>query len=160
VSGSVAIASQSGAVCSSLLDWSTATGVGFSTFISVGNKVDVDEADLLEYLKDDPNTNVIGMYVEGANRGRELVRQAREASKKKPLIVLKSGRTSSGSKAASSHTGALSGSDKVYDAAFRQANAIRVNTIDEMFDLLQVFSNMPLPKGDGLAIVTNAGGHG
>ncbi|HPT74734.1 MAG TPA: acetate--CoA ligase family protein, partial [Methanomassiliicoccaceae archaeon] len=160
VSGSVAIASQSGAVCSSLLDWSTATGVGFSTFISVGNKVDIDEADLLEYLKNDPNTNVIGMYVEGANRGRELMRQLREASKNKPIIVLKSGRTSSGSKAASSHTGALSGSDKVYDAAFRQANAIRVNTIDEMLDLLQVFSNMPLPKGDGLAIVTNAGGHG
>jgi len=160
VTGSVAIASQSGAVCSSFLDWSTATKVGFSTFISVGNKVDVDEADLLEYLKDDPYTNVIGMYIEGANRGRELVRQVHETTKKKPVIVLKSGRTSSGSKAASSHTGALSGSDKVYDAAFRQANAIRVSTIDEMFDLLQVFSNMPLPKGDGLAIVTNAGGHG
>ncbi|NLI73605.1 MAG: CoA-binding protein [Euryarchaeota archaeon] len=160
VSGSVAIASQSGAVCSSLLDWSTATGVGFSTFISVGNKVDVDEADLLEYLKDDPNTNVIGMYIEGADRGRELMHQARETSKKKPLIILKSGRTSSGSKAASSHTGALSGSDQVYDAAFRQASAIRVKTTDELFDLLQVFSYMPLPKGDGLAIVTNAGGHG
>jgi len=160
VGGSVAIASQSGAVCSSLLDWSTETGVGFSSFVSVGNKVDIDEADLLEYLKDDNDTNVIGMYIEGANRGKELMKQAFETSKVKPIIVLKSGRTSSGSKAASSHTGALSGSDKVYDAAFRQSNIMRVNTIDEMVDLLQVFANMPLPNGDGLAIVTNAGGHG
>ncbi|MFA5311857.1 MAG: acetate--CoA ligase family protein [Methanomassiliicoccales archaeon] len=158
--GSVAIASQSGAVCSSMLDWSTKTHVGFSKFISVGNKVDIDEADLLAYLKDDENTKVVGMYLEGANRGKDLMREAFETSKVKPIIALKSGRTSSGSKAASSHTGALSGSDKVYDAAFQQANVIRVNTIDELFDLLQVFSNMPLPKDGGLAIVTNAGGHG
>jgi len=160
VEGAVAIASQSGAVCSSLLDWSTQTKVGFSSFVSVGNKADIDEADLLAYLKDDPNTKVIGMYIEGANRGKELMRQAFETSRVKPIIVLKSGRTSSGSKAASSHTGALSGSDKVFDAAFGQSGVIRVSTIDELFDLLQVFSNMPLPKGDGLAIVTNAGGHG
>ena len=100
------------------------------------------------------------MYVEGTNRGKEFMHQAALTSKKKPIIMLKSGRTSSGSKAASSHTGALSGSDKVYDAAFHQANVMRVSTIDEMFDLMQVFANMPLPKGDGLAIVTNAGGHG
>jgi acetate---CoA ligase (ADP-forming) len=158
--GSIAMVSQSGAVCSSMLDWSTKTRVGFSKFISVGNKVDVDEADLLNYLKDDPNTKVIGMYLEGANRGKELMREAFEASKVKPVIVLKSGRTSSGSKAASSHTGALSGSDKIYDAAFTQANVIRVQTIDDLFDLLQVFANMPLPGEGGLAIVTNAGGHG
>jgi len=160
MSGSIAMASQSGAVCSSMLDWSTKSRVGFSKFISVGNKVDVDEADLLAYLKDDPDTNVIGMYLEGANRGRELMKEAFRTTQVKPIIVLKSGRTSSGSKAASSHTGALSGSDKVYDAAFQQSNVIRVNTIDELFDLLQVFANMPMPKGDGLAIVTNAGGHG
>ena len=158
--GSVAIASQSGAVCSSMLDWSTESQVGFSNFISVGNKVDIDEADLLDYLKDDPATNVIGIYLEGADRGREFMRQALKTSAAKPIIVLKSGRTSTGSKAASSHTGALSGSDKVYDAAFRQANIIRVDTLDEMFDILQVFAHMPLPKGDGLAIITNAGGHG
>jgi acetyl coenzyme A synthetase (ADP forming)-like protein len=160
MSGSIGVASQSGAVCSSLLDWSTRTRVGFSKFVSVGNKVDIDEADLLGYLKDDPATKVIGMYVEGANRGKEFMRQAYEASKVKPVIVLKSGRTSSGSKAASSHTGALSGSDKVYDAAFQQSNVIRVHTIDELFDYFQVFANMPVPQGDGLAIVTNAGGHG
>jgi acetyltransferase len=160
MAGSIAIASQSGAVCSSMLDWSTKSKVGFSKFISVGNKLDIDEADLLKYLKDDPDTNVIGMYIEGANRGKELMNEAFRTSQVKPIIVLKSGRTSSGSKAASSHTGALSGSDKIYDAAFHQANIIRVNTIDELFDLLQVFANMPMPKGDGLAIVTNAGGHG
>ncbi|NLT37396.1 MAG: CoA-binding protein [Methanomassiliicoccus sp.] len=160
MAGSIAIASQSGAVCSSMLDWSTKSKVGFSKFISVGNKLDIDEADLLKSLKDDPDTNVIGMYIEGANRGKELMNEAFRTSQVKPIIVLKSGRTSSGSKAASSHTGALSGSDKIYDAAFHQANIIRVNTIDELFDLLQVFANMPMPKGDGLAIVTNAGGHG
>jgi len=158
--GSIAVASQSGAVCSSMLDWSTKTRVGFSKFVSVGNKADIDEADLLSYLREDKDTKVIGMYLEGANRGKELMREAFETSKVKPIIALKSGRTSSGSKAASSHTGALSGSDKVYDAAFTQSNVLRVNTIDELFDLLQVFANMPLPKEGGLAIVTNAGGHG
>ncbi len=160
MTGSIAIASQSGAVCSSMLDWSTKSRVGFSKFISVGNKVDIDEADLLAYLKDDPSTNVIGMYIEGANRGKELMKEAFSTSQVKPIIVLKSGRTSSGSKAASSHTGALSGSDKVYDAALTQSGVVRVKTIDELFDLLEVFANMPMPKGDGLAIVTNAGGHG
>jgi acetyltransferase len=160
MAGSIAIASQSGAVCSSMLDWSTKSRLGFSKFISVGNKVDIDEADLLAYLKDDPSTNVIGMYIEGANRGKELMKEAFKASQVKPIIVLKSGRTSSGSKAASSHTGALSGSDKIYDAALAQSGVVRVKTIDELYDLLEVFANMPLPKGEGLAIVTNAGGHG
>jgi len=160
MTGSIAIASQSGAVCSSMLDWSTKSRVGFSKFISVGNKVDIDEADLLAYLKDDPSTKVIGMYIEGANRGKELMREAFSTTQVKPIIVLKSGRTSSGSKAASSHTGALSGSDKIYDAALAQSGVIRVKTIDELFDLLQVFATMPMPKGEGLAIVTNAGGHG
>ena len=145
--GPVAISSQSGAVCSSMLDWATKSKVGFSKFVST-------------YLKDDDQTKVIGMYIEGANRGKAFMRAALKTSREKPIIVLKSGRTSCGSKAASSHTGALSGSDKVYDAAFRQSGIMRVNTIDEMFDLLQVFANMPLPKGEGLAIVTNAGGHG
>jgi acetyl coenzyme A synthetase (ADP forming)-like protein len=158
--GPVAISSQSGAVCSSMLDWATKSKVGFSKFVSTGNKVDIDEADLMNYLRDDDQTKVIGMYIEGANRGKAFMRAALKTSRQKPIIVLKSGRTSCGSKAASSHTGALSGSDKVYDAAFRQSGIMRVNTIDEMFDLLQVFANMPLPKGDGLAIVTNAGGHG
>ncbi len=122
--------------------------------------MDVDEADLLAYLRDDDHTRVIGMYIEGADHGIALMREASETSYRKPIIALKAGRTSSGARAASSHTGALSGSDKVYDAAMEQSGMIRVRTIDELFDLLQVFNNMPLPKGDGLAIITNAGGLG
>ncbi len=159
-SGTVAITSQSGAICSVVLDWARATRIGFSKFVSVGNKLDIDEADLLSYLKDDEQTAVIGMYIEGMRRGQEFMQVAREASRTKPIIALKAGRTSSGAKAASSHTGALSGSDKVYDAALAQSGVVRVKTLDEMFDLLQVFGTMPVPEGEGLAIVTNAGGLG
>lgn len=160
VEGSIAITSQSGAVGTTVLDWAKQLKVGFSKFISVGNKVDIDEADLISYLKDDPATKVIGMYIEGANRGKEFMQSAWEASRTKPILALKAGRTSSGAKAASSHTGALSGSDKVYDAAMDQSGIVRVKTIDELFDILLAFANMPLPKGDGVAIVTNAGGLG
>jgi acetate---CoA ligase (ADP-forming) len=159
-SGTVAITSQSGAICSVVLDWARATRIGFSKFVSVGNKLDIDEADLLSYLKNDEQTAVIGMYIEGMRRGQEFMRMARVTSRTKPIIALKAGRTSSGAKAASSHTGALSGSDKVYDAAFAQAGVVRVKTLDELFDLLQVFGTMPVPEGEGLAIVTNAGGLG
>jgi acetyltransferase len=158
--GSIAISSQSGAICSVVLDWARAMRIGFSKFISVGNKLDIDESDLLGYLKDDDRTKVIGLYIEGMKDGQEFIRVARETSRCKPIIALKAGRTSSGAKAASSHTGALSGSDKVYDAALAQAGVVRVRTIDELFDLLQVFGTMPVPEGDGLAIVTNAGGLG
>lgn len=160
IEGPIAITSQSGAVGTTVLDWASELRVGFSKFVSVGNKVDIDEADLISYLRDDNCTKVIGMYIEGTNRGREFMRASYEATKTKPIIALKAGRTSSGAKAASSHTGALSGSDKVYDAAMDQSGVIRVKTIDELFDLLLVFANMPLPKGDGVAIVTNAGGLG
>jgi len=158
--GSIAISSQSGAICSVVLDWARAMRIGFSKFISVGNKLDIDESDLLGYLKDDDRTKVIGLYIEGMKGGQEFIQVARETSRCKPIIALKAGRTSSGAKAASSHTGALSGSDKVYDAALSQAGVVRVRTIDELFDLLQVFGTMPVPEGDGLAIVTNAGGLG
>jgi len=158
--GNVAITSQSGAINAVVLDWARATRIGFSRFVSVGNKLDIDEADLIAYLKDDPQTAVIGMYIEGMRRGREFMEVAKDASRTKPIIALKAGRTSSGAKAASSHTGALSGSDKVYDAALAQSGVVRVRTIDELFDLLQVFGTMPVPEGDGLAIVTNAGGLG
>jgi acetyltransferase len=160
MAGPVAISSQSGAICSVVLDWARATRIGFSKFISVGNKLDIDETDLLGYLKDDDDTKVIGLYIEGMKRGEEFIRVARETSRSKPIIALKAGRTSSGAKAASSHTGALSGSDKVYDAALAQSGVVRVRTIDELFDLLQVFGTMPVPGGEGLAIVTNAGGLG
>ncbi len=158
--GSIAISSQSGAICSVLLDWAQRTNIGFSKFISVGNKLDIDESDLLQYLRDDPLTKVIGMYIEGTDRGIEFMRQAKLTTRDKPIIALKAGRTSSGAKAASSHTGALSGSDKVYDAAMAQSGIIRVRTIEELFDHLTLFSSMPLPLGDRVAIVTNAGGLG
>lgn len=158
--GRIAISSQSGAICTSILDWAKKTRMGFSKFISVGNKVDVDEADLLEYLGKDDQTQVIGMYIEGVNRGQEFLRQASITTRTKPILALKSGRTSSGAKAASSHTGALSGSDAVYEAALQQSGVVRAKTIDEFYDLLQVFGRMPLPDGDGVAIVTNAGGLG
>jgi len=158
--GNIAISSQSGAICVVVLDWAANINIGFSKFISVGNKLDVDEGHLLEYLRDDPYTKVIGMYIEGTDRGREFLKQAELTTRVKPVIALKAGRTSSGAKAASSHTGAMSGSDKVYDAAMRQAGVVRVKNIEELFDLLQAFSTMPLPEGEGVAIVTNAGGLG
>ncbi|HOE52601.1 MAG TPA: acetate--CoA ligase family protein [Methanomassiliicoccales archaeon] len=158
--GNIAISSQSGAICVVILDWAANINIGFSKFVSVGNKLDVDEGHLLEYLREDPFTKVIGMYIEGTDRGREFLRQAELTTRVKPVIALKAGRTSSGAKAASSHTGAMSGSDRVYDAAMRQAGVVRVGNIEEMFDLLQAFSTMPLPQGEGVAIVTNAGGLG
>ncbi|MFP4546003.1 MAG: acetate--CoA ligase alpha subunit [Methanomassiliicoccales archaeon] len=158
--GRIAVTSQSGAICTSILDWAKRYKMGFSKFISVGNKVDVDEADLLGYLGEDGETGVIGMYIEGTDRGKEFLRMAKETTRNKPILALKSGRTSSGAKAASSHTGALSGSDAVYETALEQTGVVRAKTIDEFFDLLQVFSQMPIPEGDGVAIVTNAGGLG
>jgi acetyltransferase len=121
----------------------------------------MEEADILRYLRDDPSTKVIGMYVEGMAHGTQFMEEAEATSRIKPIIALKAGRTASGAKAASSHTGAISSSDKVYDAAMSQTGVIRVHTLEELFDLLLVFSNMPLPsQGGGLAIITNAGGLG
>ncbi len=158
--GGVAITSQSGAVGTTALDWAAETRVGFSKFISVGNKVDLDETELLSYLQQDDQTKVIGMYIESIDRGREFMKVAYETTRSKPIIALKAGRTGSGARAASSHTGALSGSDQIYDAALEQSGVIRVRTIDDFFDSLQVLAEMPLPRGDGVAIVTNAGGLG
>lgn len=158
--GPIAISSQSGAICSVLLDWAAGTNVGFSKFVSVGNKMDVEESFMLDYLRHDERTKVIGMYIEGVNKGKEFMEQAALTTKVKPIIALKAGRTSTGAKAASSHTGALSGSDKVYDTVLRQSGIIRVMTIEEMFDLLTIFANMPMPRDNRVAIVTNAGGLG
>ena len=160
LAGHVAVTSQSGAMGTILLDWAKGTRIGFSQFVSVGNKLDIDEADLLAYLRDDDDTKVIGMYIEGTRRGREFIEQASATSRRKPIIALKAGRTSTGAKAASSHTGALSGSDMVYSTAMAEAGVVRVRTMDEFFDLMQAFASMPLPRGDGVAIVTNAGGLG
>jgi acetyltransferase len=152
--------SQSGAICTSFLDWAANESLGFDKLVSVGNKVDVAEAELLDYIARDPSTRVVALYVEGIDNGREFMQVSKEVSKLKPVIALKAGRTGMGAKAASSHTGALAGSDATYDAAFKQSGILRVNSIDEFFDAAKAFSRCPIPKIPGVAIITNAGGPG
>ncbi|HHX86605.1 MAG TPA: acetate--CoA ligase, partial [Firmicutes bacterium] len=156
--GNVSFISQSGAMLVSIIDWSTYADLGFSRFISLGNKADLDEVDFIECCAEDPNTNAILVYIEDINDGDKFIRVCTEASKKKPIIVLKSGVSEAGAQAASSHTGALAGSDQAYDTAFQQCGVIRVDNMDELFDLAKAFATQPLPGGDRVAIVTNAGG--
>ncbi len=158
--GNIGFFSQSGALCVAILDWAQSKNIGFSSFISLGNKALLDESHMLDYLADDPQTSVILGYIEGVECGARFLRSARNAVRKKPVIMLKSGRTASGAKAASSHTGAISGADQAYDAAFSQTGIIRAHTLEELFTLAQAFSMQPLPKGPALAVVTNAGGPG
>jgi acetyl coenzyme A synthetase (ADP forming)-like protein len=158
--GPLAIISQSGAICTTILDWNQETKVGFSRFVSVGNKADIDEADLIEFIGNDDETKVIGMYVEGAERGKEFMEAAKEASKRKAIVTMKAGRSSSGARAASSHTGSISGSDSIWDAAMEQAGVLRAKDMDELFDYCLAFSKLLMPDGEGVVIVTNAGGLG
>ena len=158
--GNIAFFSQSGALCTAILDWSSSVNLGFSKFISLGNKMDIDEIDLLLALGQDRKTKVILGYLEGINKGTEFMEAARKVSLKKPVIITKSGRTGAGARAASSHTGTLAGSDTAYNAAFRQSGIIRVETIRELFDYAIAFSSQPLPRGRNLAVITNAGGPG
>lgn len=162
--GNIAFLSQSGALCAGILDYARGRDVGFSKFISVGNKADVAEIDLLRYLANDDSTDVILMYLETLVDGRAFIELAREITgelaHRKPILAIKSGRTSQGAAAARSHTGALAGSDAVYDAIFAQAGILRVDTVEELFDFAVGFSRQPLPKGNRFAIVTNAGGPG
>ena len=158
--GDIAFISQSGAMLVAILDWSISVGIGFSKTISIGNKADISEIDLIEYLGDDSDTNVILCYLESIANGDEFLRVVSEVSKKKPIVILKSGSSSAGAKAASSHTGALAGSDMAYDLAFEQTGVIRAHTMTELFDLGLAFSKLSLPKGDRVAVVTNAGGGG
>lgn len=162
--GNIAFISQSGALGTALLDYAKGENIGFSKFISLGNKVDVTELEVLTYLKDDPKTDVIIMYLEDIVRGQEFIEVCREITgeiaKTKPILVIKSGRTSEGAKAASSHTGSLMGADEVYDAVFTQSGVMRMNSAQQMFDLAITFANQPLMKGNRVAIVTNAGGPG
>lgn len=158
--GNIAFASQSGAMLTSILDWSLTEGIGFSKIVSLGNKADLDETDILKFLAEDEDTKVILMYLEDVKRGSEFFRAARLAVRRKPVIVLKSGRSEAGSRAVASHTGSLAGSDKAYTTAFEQAGVIRVSRVDELFDLALAFSKQPLPDGEEIAIVTNAGGPG
>lgn len=160
--GNIAFISQSGALCTSVLDYAEGRNIGFSKFISFGNKADISEVDLLNYLKDDPDTDVILMYLEDISDGRKFLETAREIAweTKKPMLALKSGRSAAGAKAAASHTGSLAGSDTAYDAIFQQAGIQRVEAIDELLDYAIAFAKQPLPKGNKIAIITNAGGPG
>ena len=158
--GDVSFISQSGALCTSVLDWAATENIGFDKFVSTGNKIDITEADLLEYLKSDPTTKAVGLYIEGIENGKEFMIASQMTSQIKPIIALKSGKTSPGARAASSHTGALAGSDAVYDAAFKQSGIIRVETVDEFLDAFKSFSMSTTPKVQTLAIITNAGGLG
>lgn len=158
--GSISFITQSGAVGAVVMDWAGNKGFGVSKFISYGNALNVDEVDLLEYLGNDPKTKVICAYLEGTRRGKELIRVAKKVSRKKPIIAIKSGRTSEGAKAVASHTGSLAGSAEVWDTAFKQSGIIQAKRIDAMFDYARLFASQPLPKGDRVAIVTNGGGFG
>ncbi|MBP2682885.1 MAG: CoA-binding domain protein [Deltaproteobacteria bacterium] len=158
--GFISFFSQSGALCTAVLDWAIGRNVGFSKFVSLGNQADVSESDILEFLADDPTTRVILGYVESIDDGRRFLRAAREVTARKPVILVKAGATSAGARAASSHTGSLAGSDRAYAAAFRQGGVIRVETVEDLFDLALAFAMQPLPRGDQLLILTNAGGPG
>ncbi len=158
--GNVAFISQSGALCTAVLDWSLREMVGFSCFISIGSMVDVGWGDLIDYLGDDQRTRSIVMYMESVSDARSFLSAAREVALTKPIIVIKAGRTEAAGKAASSHTGSLTGSDDVWEAAFRRGGVLRVNNISDLFDMAEVLAKQPRPKGPRLAIITNAGGLG
>jgi acetyltransferase len=159
-SGNIAFLSQSGALGSAILDWAIHENIGFSNFVSVGSMIDVDFGDLIDYFGTDPRTKSILMYVEGITEARKFMSAARHFARTKPIIVVKSGRFSESAKAAASHTGSLSGEDAIYDAAFKRAGIVRVEEIADLFNAAEVLGTQPLPKGENLAIITNAGGPG
>jgi len=152
--------SQSGALLAAILDTAKASGIGFSSLFSIGNKADVDELDLVQALAEDPNTKVIAGYLESIGDGNAFVRAAEQISHEKPILLMKSGGTAAGAKAASSHTGSLAGSETAYECMFARAGIVRCESITQQFDFAQAFANQPLPKGPRVAIITNAGGAG
>ncbi|HTS27288.1 MAG TPA: bifunctional acetate--CoA ligase family protein/GNAT family N-acetyltransferase [Bryobacteraceae bacterium] len=158
--GSVGFISQSGALCTAILDWSLKEMVGFSAFVSVGSMVDVGWGDLIYHLGNDPKTRSIVIYMESIGNARSFLSAAREVALNKPIIVIKPGRSAAAAKAAASHTGSLTGSDEVLQAAFRRSGVLRVNTIADLFYMAEVLAKQPSPKGPRLTIVTNAGGPG
>ena len=162
--GNIALVSQSGAVGVAALEYAQGEEIGLSKFVSVGNKADLNENDFLAYLKDDPQTDVILFYLEDLAEPRRFFQLAQEITSQgprpKPILAIKSGRTAAGARAASSHTGALAGSDEAYDALFAQCGVLRVESLEELFDYALAFANQPLPRGNRVAIVTNAGGLG
>lgn len=158
--GHIALLSQSGAICTSVLDWAREKNVGFSAFVSVGSMIDVDFGDLIDYFGEDPGTRSIILYMESIGDVRKFLSAARAVARTKPIVVVKSGRHEAGARAAASHTGALAGADAVFDAAFRRAGVLRVSTISELFNMAEILAAQPTPPGPALAIVTNAGGPG
>lgn len=158
--GKIAVLSQSGALASAVLRWAWEEGVGLAALVSLGNKAVLDETDLLSALARDPETRVVAAYLEGIGDGQEFVRVAGEVTRDKPVVVLKAGRTEAGARAALSHTGALAGSDRAYEAAFRRAGVLRVSTVEELLEASQALAQAPLPRGRRLGIVSNAGGPG
>ena len=158
--GNVAFISQSGALCTAILDWAQKEVVGFSAFVSIGSMLDVGWGDLIDYLGNDPRTHSIVMYMESVGDARAFLSAAREVSLSKPIIVIKAGRSEAAAHAAASHTGTMAGSDEVLEAAFRRCGVLRVNTIADLFYMAETLSKQPRPKGPRLAVVTNAGGPG
>jgi acetate---CoA ligase (ADP-forming) len=160
VAGSIGCFSQSGALMTAILDMAKARGMGFSKLVSIGNKADVTELDVLRALGADPATRVIVGYLESITRGDAFVREAEQISQEKPVLLMKSGGTGAGSQAASSHTGSLAGDEAAYECVFERAGIIRCGSITEQFDFAQAFADQPLPAGSRIAVVTNAGGPG
>jgi acetyltransferase len=158
--GTVALISQSGAICTALLDWSAREQVGFSTVLSTGSMLDIGWGALIDYLGNDPNTRSIVMYMESVGDARSFLSAAREVALSKPILVIKAGRTNVAAKAAASHTGSLAGSDAVLDAAFRRLGILRMHDLSDVFQMTEVLAQQPLPAGPRLTIVTNAGGPG
>jgi len=156
--GEIGFVSQSGAMCVAVIDWARGAGVGFSRIVSLGNQADVNETEMLVAIAGDPQTRVITAYIEGVADGRAFMQAAEEAARRKPVVVLKAGQGASAAKAVASHTGALAGSAEAYDAAFHHSGVLRANTTEELFDWARALAWQPLPEGDRVAILSNAGG--
>ncbi|MEM2134890.1 MAG: CoA-binding protein [Candidatus Jordarchaeaceae archaeon] len=157
--GGVAFIAQSGIFGTVIIDWAAANDFGLSKIVTLGNKCDVDEVDLLNYLEKDDKTRVICLYLEGIKRGRgrEFIETFKRVSRNKPILVLKSGRTQAGARAVRSHTGSLAGDDRIFDAVLKQTGAVRVDSVEELLDFAKVLATQPLPKDGGIAIITNSG---
>src|SRR5216110_311027 len=160
VKGHAALSSQSGGIGMAIIGFSRSAKMGVSAIVGLGNKSDIDEDDLLAFFEQDPNTNLIAQHCEDLKDGRAFAEVARRVSKKKPVIVMKAGRTSAGAKAASSHTGALAGNDKIYDDVFRQSGVIRAKSLRDLLDFARGVPMLPTPKGENVVIITGAGGSG
>ncbi|MEY7847804.1 acetate--CoA ligase family protein [Natrarchaeobius sp. A-rgal3] len=158
--GSISFMSQSGAFITAVLDWANEQGIGFQDVVSLGNKSVLDETDFVREWGEDPDTDVVIGYLEGIDDGDEFVEVAREVTDETPIVLVKSGRTDAGAQAASSHTGAIAGSERAYEAGLEQAGVIRANSVQELFDYARALSGLPQPESDGVAVVTNAGGPG